>query len=168
MASYNPVMQIEAELRPCKANGKNAFFHCWGEHKDALLTIAIVEYVDDGKVEPVLPHEIQFLDTKGKAMGYCWDDKETDDYNTALVIGKSKQDAEKMVKNLGLVGFKTILTRGEGSLNNLDGIRAAKVYIYDDCSSHAKCFAQALVQNVIDGGVWLIRREQESEGIFYE
>ena len=70
---YNPTVQLEAELRPCLANGKNAFFHCWGEHKDALLTIAIVEYVDDGRVEPVLPHEIQFLDTKGKAMDYCWD-----------------------------------------------------------------------------------------------
>jgi len=75
MASYNPVMKMEFETRPCKANGKNALFHRWGEHKDANITVGIVEYIDDGKVVPVLPEEIQFLDTKGKAMGYCWDDR---------------------------------------------------------------------------------------------
>lgn len=165
MASYKPIMQFEAELRPCKANGKNALFHCWGEHKDALLTIAIVEYVDDGRVEPVLPSEIRFLDTKGKAMGYCWDDSTVADCKTALVIGKTQHDAENMVKNLGLVGFKTILTRGEENLNNLDGFKADRVYIYDDCTNRAKCFAQAFVQNVIYGAVWVIKRDKESEGM---
>lgn len=177
MASYNPIMQLEAELRPCKANGKNAFFHRWSEVSNVLMpsamvgghnggevkkTLGIIECVDDGTVHECFPNQIQFLDTKGKAMGYCWDlesdETDADDYKTALVIGKTKQDAEKMVKNVGLVGFKTILTRGEGSLNNLDGIRAARVYIYDDCSSHAKRFAQAFVQSVIDGEVWVIKR----------
>lgn len=51
------------------------YFISGGEHKDANITVGIVEYIDDGKVVPVLPEEIQFLDTKGKAMGYCWDDR---------------------------------------------------------------------------------------------
>lgn len=75
MASYIPKMEIEFEMRPCKANGKNAFFHKWGEHKAANITVGIVEYIDDGRVEPALPEEIQFLDTKGKAMDYCWGDE---------------------------------------------------------------------------------------------
>jgi hypothetical protein len=69
-----------------------------------------------------------------------------------------------MVKNLGLIGFKDILTRGEENLINLDGIRVAKVYIYEDCGFHAKCVADTIVANEIDGEVVVIKRKMESEG----
>lgn len=89
---------------------------------------------------------------------------DVDVWKTALVIGKTKSDAENMVKNLGLVGYREILTRGEGSLNNLDGIKVARVYIYADCGYHAKCVANTIIANEIDGEVVVIKREMESEG----
>jgi len=178
MVSYNPVVQLKAELRPCKVKGKNAFFHKWsdvssiippsamvGGHTGGTVsrTIGIIEYIESGVVHECFPTEIIFLDTKEKATGFCWDDRTADDYKTALVIGKTQHDAENMVKNLGLVGFKTILTRGEENINNLEGIKADRVYIYDDCTNRAKCFAQTFVQNVIYGAVWVIKRDKESE-----
>lgn len=87
-----------------------------------------------------------------------------DVWKTALVIGKTKSDAENMVKNLGLVGYREILTRGVGSLKFLDGIRAERVYIYADCGDYAKNYAEALA-NVIEGGeVFIIKRATENEG----
>ena len=90
MASFNPKVEIEYTIRQCKVKGKNAFFHRWAEVSDVIMpsamvgghsggevkkTLGIIEYVDDGVVCECYPHEIQFLDTKGKAMGYCWDDR---------------------------------------------------------------------------------------------
>ncbi len=90
MAGYNPKMQIEFAMRQCKVKGKNAFFHRWEEISNVLMpsamvgghkggevkkTLAIIEYVDDGTVHECYPDEIRFLDSTGKAMGYCWDDE---------------------------------------------------------------------------------------------
>lgn len=90
MAGLNSTITMKAEIRQCKAKGKNAFFHRWSETSNVLMpsamvgghkggevkkTLGIIEYVDDGTVHECYPNEIQFLDTKGKAMGYCWDNE---------------------------------------------------------------------------------------------
>lgn len=90
MAVYEPRVEIEYAVRQCKVKGKNAFFHRWSEVSDVLMpsamvgghkggevkkTLGIIEYVDDGTVHECYPNEIQFLDTKEKAMGYYWGDE---------------------------------------------------------------------------------------------
>lgn len=82
----------------------------------------------------------------------------------ALVIGKTKSDAEDMIKNLSLVGYREILVRGEKSLDALDGIKAENVYIYSDCGDYVKNIAKAIVANLIDGEIRIINRKNESEG----
>lgn len=99
-------------------------------------------------------------------LAYYEDKEETEAARKrALVIGKTKSDAENMIKKINLVGYREILVRGEKSLDALDGIKAEKVFIYSDCGDYAKNIAKAIVANQIDGEIRIIKRTNESEGM---
>lgn len=76
MAALESRITVEAKLRPCIVNGKNALFHCWSERAEIIdpafargghsggvmkWTVAIIEY-EDGQVVEALPQRIKFLD----------------------------------------------------------------------------------------------------------